>query len=297
MLQQGSKKGVLFVFFSAALMSTGGLLIKLIPWSAMAVNGGRNIFACLLTLLYMHITGHRLRISLPVLICAACLSLNAIVYTLATRLTTAANAIVLEYISPVFIILYLWVLFRQKPRRLDLLTCGIVLIGIALFFVESLSGGGMVGNLLAIVAAATYAVVFMVNMADGSDGFSSFFLGQLFSAVIGLPWLLTEPRQSAGSWAAIALMGIFQIGIAYIFMCCGLELISPVTANIICMCEPILNPVWVALFYGEKIGPLAILGMVIVIGGLAVYNILNARTAACTAREHTESVAADMSPK
>ncbi|MEG0769137.1 MAG: DMT family transporter [Ruthenibacterium sp.] len=282
-MQKQATRGAVCVLFSAVLMSTGGLFIKSIPWSALAVNGGRNLFACAVTFLYIRCTGKKLKFSVPVFACAACLSVNAIVYTMATRLTTAANAVVIQYISPVFIILYLWVLFRQRPRRLDVLTCVLVLAGIALFFLDSLSGGGMAGNLLALLAAATYAVVFLVNMFDGSDALSSFFFGQLFSALIGLPWILMEPNKSAGSWMAIAAMGIFQQGVAYLFMCRGLTLTSPVAANILCMCEPILNPVWVAIFYGERIGALAVAGMAVVIGVLAAYNVLNARAARGTA--------------
>lgn len=278
--QKQSTIGVLCVLLSALLMSTGGLFIKSIPWSALAVNGGRNLFACVITFAYLRASGKKLKCSVPVLACAACLALNNIFYTLAVRNTTAANAVVIQYISPVFIIVYLWLLFRQKPRRFDVLTCFLVLAGISLFFVDSLSGGGMTGNLLALLAAATYAVVFLVNMFKGSDGLSSFFFGQLFSALIGLPWLLTEPNQSAGSWAAIALMGVFQVGVAYLFMCKGLTLITPVTANILCMCEPVLNPVWVAIFYGERMGGWALAGMAVVLCVLLVYNIVNARRAA-----------------
>lgn len=272
-------EGAAAIAVSALLMSMGGLLIKVIPWSALAVNGGRNLFAALITLLYLRLTHRKLRVSVSVLLCGACMTANAILYTCAVRLTAAANAIVIEYVSPAFVILYLWIFFHQRPRRLDLLACVVVFAGVVCFFLESLGGGGTAGNVLAVAAAATYAMVFLVNRFPGSDGFSSFFFGQLFSAVIGLPWLLREPVQTLSVWGMVAFMGVFQIGVAYVLMCRGLATTSPVTANLICMLEPVCNPLWVALFYGERIGPLALTGMGIVLIGLLVYNVLNTRRA------------------
>ena len=273
---KSNKKGMLVVFAAAVLMSFGGLLIKLIPWNAMAINSGRNLFAALVTFGYMKATGYRLRVNWTVLGCAACICLCNIAYTVATRLTTAANAVVLQYTSPVFILLYLWLFFRQKPRRLDLLACGVVFAGMACCFAGSLQAGGMAGNLLAMLSASCYAVVFMVNMFPGADSFSSYFFSQVLGFAAGLPWLLTEPAQSPVSWLGIVLMGTLQIGLAYVLMARGLATTPPVAANLICMTEPVLNPVWVALFYGELVGPMSLVGIGIVLAGLLVYNLAGA---------------------
>lgn len=274
---KGRNMGPLLVLAAAMLMSLGGLLIKTIPWGAMAINSGRNLFAALVTFIYMKTTGYKLRCNKTVLGCAACIAACCVTYTLATRLTTAANAVVLQYTSPVFILLYLWAFFHQKPRRADLAACGVVFAGMALCFVGSLSGGGMAGNLLALVAASTYAVVFMVNMFPGADSFSSYFWSQVLGFGIGLPWLLTEPGFSAGSWGAVAFMGIVQVGAAYLFMARGLANTKPVAANLICMTEPVLNPIWVALFYGEKVSVLCLVGIGVVLCGLMVYNLASAK--------------------
>lgn len=269
--------GPLLVFFAAVLMSLGGLLIKTLPWGAMAINSGRNLFAALVTFGYMKATGYKLRCNKTVLGCAGCIAACCVTYTLATRLTTAANAVVLQYTSPVFILLYLWVFFHQRPRKLDLAACGVVFAGMACCFAGSLSGGGMAGNLLALVAASTYAVVFMVNMFPGADSFSSYFWSQVLGFVIGLPWLVREPAFSAGSWGAVAFMGAVQVGLAYLLMAKGLAHTKPVAANLICMTEPVLNPIWVALFYGETVGALSLVGIGIVLCGLMVYNLAGAK--------------------
>ena len=112
---KGQKNGVFLVLAAAVLMSFGGLMIKAIPWNAMAVNSGRNLFAALVTFGYMKAMGMPVRANRTVLGCAACVAACNVAYTLATRLTTAANAVVLQYTSPVFILLYLWVFFKRSP--------------------------------------------------------------------------------------------------------------------------------------------------------------------------------------
>ena len=116
-----------------------------------------------------------------------------------------------------------------------------------------------------------------LKRATGLPAAASFKHVSPAGAAVGLPWLLTEPNQSAGSWLAILLMGAVQISLAYQLMSRGLKTTRPVAANLICMTEPILNPLWVAVFYGETMGPLAVLGMVVVMAGLTVYNLHTAR--------------------
>ena len=94
---------------------------------------------------------------------------------------------------------------------------------------------------------------------------------------VGLPWLVAEPAMSAASWGAIALMGAVQVSAAYILMARGLATTEPVAANLVCMTEPVLNPVWVALFWGERVGPMSILGIAVVLAGLLFYNLAGAK--------------------
>ena len=94
---------------------------------------------------------------------------------------------------------------------------------------------------------------------------------------VGLPWLVNEPNLSAASWGAIVLMGTVQVGAAYILMARGLATTGPVAANLVCMTEPVLNPVWVALFWGETVGPMSLLGIAVVLAGLLFYNLAGAK--------------------
>lgn len=266
--------GAFYVFLAALLYSIGGLCIKFIPWNGMSINGARTAISLLVISGYLLCTRHKPLMSRSVVLGALCVFGVKLLYALANKMTTAANTIVLQFTAPIFVILLSMLFWHKRPRRLDLITCGLVLCGVACFFVDSLQVGGMAGNVLALLSGLCYAGVFLLNDMPDSDPISSVFWGDLLSAVVGLPFLLQETVFTASAVISVIILGAFQVGLAYIFMCIGLKSTPPVTASLITGIEPILNPVLVALFYGEAVGTLALPGAVIVIGSVIVYNVL-----------------------
>lgn len=271
------RTGPLLIFLAALCFSLGGLFTKLLSWQALSIGSGRCILSTLLIGLFMVVQKHRLVWNKTVLFGGLCLCGTVTLYVMANKMTTAANAIVLQYSAPVFIILFLWLFFHNRPSRLDLGTCAIVLGGIVLFFIDSLGAGKMAGNLIALLSGVCYAMVCMLNTFPAGDSLSSVFWGHLMSALIGLPSLVRETDFSAGAIGCVVILGVFQLGLGYILFIKGLESTPPVSASLIATLEPILNPVLVAVFYGEQITPLAILGAVVVICAVAVYNILKTK--------------------
>lgn len=270
-------KGTLCVFLSAVLYSIGGLCIKLIPWSGMAINGARTAIALLVIGLYLKITRHRLRTNLWVLVGAVAVCGTNILFSVANKLTTAGNAIVLQFTAPIFVILFSVLFFGKKPKKLDVLACGLVLGGVLLFFVDSLSAGGMLGNILALLSGVSYAGVFLMNDMPDSDPISSVFWGDVISAIVGLPFLGYEKEFSQNILIALLVLGVFQVGMAYILMVEGLKTTPPVTASLVSGIEPVLNPILVAIFYHEMIGPVALIGAMVVVGSVVLYNVVLAR--------------------
>ncbi len=270
-------KGTLCVFLSAVLYSIGGLCIKLIPWSGMAINGARTAIALLVIGLYLKITRHRLRMNLWVLVGAVAVCGTNILFSVANKLTTAGNAIVLQFTAPIFVILFSVLFFGKKPKKLDVLACGLVLGGVLLFFVDSLSAGGMLGNILALLSGVSYAGVFLMNDMPDSDPISSVFWGDVISATVGLPFLGYEKEFSQNILIALLVLGVFQVGMAYILMVEGLKTTPPVTASLVSGIEPVLNPILVAIFYHEMIGPVALIGAMVVVGSVVLYNVVLTR--------------------
>ena len=271
------QKGTLFVFLAALLYSIGGLCIKVIPWNGMSINGGRTAIALVVIGGYLLWKRHPLKTNRWVLLGGLFVfSCNAL-FSVANKMTTAANTIVLQFTAPIFVLLFTIVFFKKKPTGLDLITCLCVFGGILFFFLDSLEAGNMMGNLLALISGVAYAGVFMMNELPDGDAISSVFWGDVFSAVVGLPFLLRETQFPAGGMISLIVLGVFQVAVAYIFLTEGLKTTPPVTASLVSGIEPVLNPVLVAVFYHEYIGTKALIGAVIVVGSVIAYNAILAK--------------------
>lgn len=268
-------RGILFILASAVCFSLSGVLIKLITWSAAGINAGRSILAALVIGIYMKCTHHRFVWNKAVLGGMLCTFLMNITYVQANKLTTAANAIVLQFTEPVFIILLLWLLFRQKPGKPEVITCAFVFLGILCFFFDRISLEGTAGNLLAVFSGLMYAFVFLMKKIPGADFESSVLLAHLLGFFMGFPFLIRETDFSAGNLIMIAVLGIFQFGLAFVFLAEGLTLVSPIAASLASTIEPILNPILVACFYHETIGPVSMVGAVMVLASALIYSIWN----------------------
>ena len=278
-LEEKKNQGIFLVLVAAALFSIGGLCIKMVPWSPLAINGARSLISVLVLAVYLKMKKHKIVVNPAVLFGAVCMTGTTTLYCAANKLTTAANAIVLQFTAPIFVILLLWMIKKEKPKKIDILACMVVFSGIICFFVDGLLVGNMLGNLVAVLSGVCYAGVFMMNSFEKSDALSSVFLGHGLFAVTGIGFVFKETDFSGQAIVGILLLGIFQMAIAYIFMSKGLEQVSPVTASLSTAIEPILNPLLVAIFWREIISPLSLVGAAIVVVGVIGYNLIKIKLA------------------
>ncbi len=272
-LQRQKRLALFYVLLSALLFSTGGLLIKLCTWSSITINGTRSLVAGVCLLLLLKHSGHAIVCNKKVLIGACIASVMNYSFVIATKLTSAGNAIVLQFTQPIFIILFLWLVFKRKPSRKAMMTCAVMFAGIICFFFDQITLNGTIGNLFAIFSGATYAMVFLFKSVDGVDFESSMLFSFFLSFLVCIPSFIMETNYSAENFLWVVLLGVFQMGLAFYLLGKGLAYVSPVTASLTSTIEPILNPVLVALFYGETLGVLAIVGAVIVLSASLVYNL------------------------
>lgn len=272
-----SRKSLFFVFIAAVLFSIGGLCVKVIPWNALSINSFRSIISVVMLFSFAKITRHELKLTPGVFAGACAMCFTTILYAASTKLTTAANAILLQFSAPVFVIIFMWLIFKEKPKKLDMVTCVIVFGGIACFFLDSLGSGSLLGDSLALLSGVGYAWVFLLGKIPGGDPLFSAMLGQAMGGLIGLPWLVQETQFDAATMTAAIALGVFQLGFAYIFFTTGIKYAPPVSASLVTGIEPILNPVLVAIVLGEMISPLSLLGGVIVFVSIMVYNVLTTK--------------------
>lgn len=272
---KATAKGPLLILCTAIFWSFGGLLIKSIPWHAMTITGIRGVFAAIVMAIYMR--RPRITFSFPVIMGALSLSGTTVLFVFANKLTTAANAIVLQYTAPIFVLIISIVFFKKRARALDIASVIVVFIGMALFFFDQLKADAMLGNILACLSGITFAGVFLMNKAPGAKPEEAVLLGHLINAAIGLPFVFNNITFEPAAWGAVALLGIFQLGLAYVLFTIGIKFTQPIPASLISTLEPLLNPVWVFMLYGETPGIWALAGGVIVIATVVVYNVVDTK--------------------
>jgi len=268
------QKGTLCVFIASLLYSIGGLCIKYIPWNGLSINSARNMVALMVVGGYIFFAKRKLHFNRWILLGSFCVCGTNMLFSLANKMTTAANAIVLQFTAPVFVILLMLMVWKKKPGRLDLIACVLILFGVVFFFLDELSAGGLVGNILALMSGLTYAGVFLLNDLPNADPISSVFWGDTISVLVGLPFLLQETEFTPVALTSVVILGAFQVGLAYVLMCIGLKTTPAVTACLINGIEPVLSPIWVALAHGEIVGPMALIGCVIVVVSVIAYNLI-----------------------
>ncbi len=277
MQQRGeTARGYAAVAATAVLWSLGGLLIKLVPWAAMSINAAR----CLIALLVKAAVRRSVRIKFTPQVWVAGISFAATTtfFTLANKYTTSANAILLQYSAPLFIMLYAWMHTKRRPAASDILTSMIIIGGIALCCLDNL-GGGALGNLFAVLAGAAFGLMLYTNALPDARPDDANFLGFLLSVLVGLPSLCRETVLTLPIAACLVVLGAFQLALAYILLEYGIKRISALSTVFVSAIEPILNPIWVAVFYGESIGMYAVLGGVLVLSASVFHSVRDARRA------------------
>ena len=277
-----TRTATLLMLLVAILWSIGGICIKLISWNALTIACIRGLIAGSLMFAYAKKKGFAPKFNKYTWIISIGMMLCMTLFTIANKLTTAANAIVIQYLCPVWVLLIGVIIYKQKARRMDITAVVICIAGIALFFMDQLSPGNMLGNVVAIGSGIAMATMFVGNNKcnDTDVQYTGLIMGHFMTFIAGLAGFFIEPFHPAMSEIGlIFVLGILQIGIPYILFAYVSTKISPLACSLIGMLEPMLNPVWVAIFYGEVPGFFALIGGAIIIVTTSVWCVLQNRPA------------------
>jgi len=273
----GTKRtqAVLLLLAAAVLWSLAGVLIKWVSLPALAVAGFRSAIALPVLLLFF---GRRaVNFSASQLIGGVCYAATVTLFVSATKLTTSGNAILLQYTAPLYVALLSGWLLDERTRWFDWAAIAAVLCGMSLFFIDQLSADGLTGNILAVLSGVAFAslIIAMRRQKDASPAGSAI-LGNLLTVLICLPWMVQSPPGGA-DWIGLALLGVFQIGLSYACYVVAIKNVTAMEGILIPVLEPILNPLWTLLFMGERLGPWALLGGVVVILSLIFRAVMDYR--------------------
>jgi drug/metabolite transporter (DMT)-like permease len=291
-VRSGSRAGgVALVLTAAVLWSTGGVGIKSVDLPPLALAGWRGLFALpvLLGMVVVRARAHasdgvawRRSASSPAAwLGVASYALMVICFVVATKLTTAADAIFIQYTSPVYVALLSWPLLRERVTWRDGVACAGVLVGMVLFFREGLSASARMGNVVAVVSSFGAAGLPLALRADqrrfalsGSPQAAAMSpalviaAGDVLGVSLCIPAMIAAGPPPAATLGVLALLGMGQIGLPYVLYGLAVPRLTAMEGALLPTLEPILNPVWVALFTGEIPGLLAILGGACVLGSV-----------------------------
>ncbi len=272
---------LLLVLGAAVLWSTGGLFIKATSLSAVQLSFGRSLLAAITVAIVTRREGFGLNrvTSITSVLYAALLLL----FVMATKLTTAANAIFLQYTAPVYVLILEPLFYKEKFRSRDLLTVAVCVVGMSLFFVGKLRPQDIDGNLLALGSGVCFALYFLLlrhSRAREVNRASSVIYGNLIVVLICAPSFFNAARRgiSTNDIGSMAYLGIIQIGFAYLLFTLAMARgLRSLDASIVGYIEPVLNPIWVFLFIGERPSSWAIVGGAIIVSSVVCHMLIDAR--------------------
>ena len=262
------RRALLLLVLSAVLWSFAGLLIKRIEWHPLAISGMRSIVGAVV--MWAAFRKFRFTWSSPQIGGAIAYAGTVILFVVANKMTTAANAILLQYTAPIHVALFGGWFLGEKTVRRDWGIIFLVLVGMTLFFFDRLTASGFLGNVIALGSGACFGwlTLFLRKQKSGSP-VESVFLGNVLAGLIGIPFMFgAGPRPDAIGWVALLLLGSFQLALPYVIYSLAIRHVTAVEAMLVPVIEPVLNPIWVLLLIGEIPGPLSILGGTIILGSI-----------------------------
>jgi drug/metabolite transporter (DMT)-like permease len=277
---------ILFIVFAALLWSTGGLFIKKSGLSTFEISLGRSLLAAVTVAVLTRSEGFGFNrmTALTSLLYAALL----ILFVVATKKTTSANAIFLQYTAPIYVLIFEPLLFKEKFRALDAAVVAVCIAGMTLFFVGKLRADDIEGNLAALASGFCLAFYFLFLRHPHSQRInraSSVIYGNLLVVLIAVAVLTFDAGSRSSGMTTIGprdigiilYLGIIQIGVAYALFTLGIARgVRSLEAGIVGYIEPVLNPIWVFLFVAERPSNWAILGGAIIISAVMIHAILSA---------------------
>lgn len=283
----GTVPPVLFVFVAALLWSTGGLFIKATPLGALELSFGRSLLAALTVAVLTRREGFRL--NFMTLVASVLYAALLVLFVVANKLTTAANAIFLQYTAPVYVLVLEPLIFKERFRSADLFVVAACVVGMSLFFVGKLQPDDVAGNLTALGSGVCFALFLLLlrHQRGESNRASSVIYGNVIICLVTLPAFAHAAHTlTVNDVLIFSYLGVVQIGLAYTLFTLGIARgVRSLDAGVVGYIEPMLNPVWVFLFLGERPSKWAALGGCIIIAAVFAHTIMLARASARKGRE------------
>ncbi len=285
--------GRLQVLAAALLFSTGGAGIKAAAFTGLQVSALRSGIAAVVLLMLLRALppgrGMKLLTLSPAMVATAVVyAATLTLFVLATKLTSAANAIFLQDTAPLYLLLLGPLILDERFRSRDLvfLLCvgtGLILCVIGRPEPTTTAPDPMTGNILSLVCGVTWALTLLGlryiqrDQAQTSVGLSAVTLGSFFASLAAWPFAWPLPAASAVEWATVVYLGVCQVGLAYVCLTAAMRVLPALEVSLLLLIEPVLNPIWTWMIHGEQPGTYTIIGGAIIIAATAIKSVFDAR--------------------
>jgi drug/metabolite transporter (DMT)-like permease len=277
------RKGLVLISIAAFFWSTGGLSIKVLKnLDAFQISFYRSVIAGLAIILISSIKKQKIKYSFDFIsvLCFTTFAGILILFVAATKLTTAANAIFLQFSAPIYLVLLEPVFFKTKFDKRNLITVMVVICGMTLFFFGRIELGNIYGNLLAILSGICFALFTLFlkwkrQLHKSDNTLSNVVLGNFLVGLICLPIIFPSFNLNISEAAILIYLGAVQIGISYMIFNEGIKYVSATESMIIATLEAIFNPIWVFFGVGEAPSVFAIAGACIILGAILWRNLIS----------------------
>lgn len=277
------------ILAAALLFSTGGTAIKACELSSWQVASFRSGIAAVALLLMLRESRDWWR-PRPLLVGVA-YAVTMVSYVTANKLTTAANTIFLQSTAPLYLLLLGPLVLKERITRSDVVFTIVLAVGMAMFFVgveppTATAPDPARGNLLGALCGLSWAVTILGlrwlgrDPAGGrSSAAAASVAGNILACLVCLPWALPVVESGAADWVAVSYLGVFQIGVAYVFLTRGVRHVSSLEVSLLLLLEPVTSAVWAWLFLAERPAPWSLAGCGIILGSTVFFSLLRRRTA------------------
>ncbi|MGI6005959.1 MAG: DMT family transporter [Ruminococcus sp.] len=264
-------RGILMLLGASVLWSFAGICVKSMSWNGFAITGIRGLIAAAMMLVIIR------KPRIPrgkYQILAVCSYTGLICMTvIATKMTTAANAILLQYTSPVYSAALGYCILGEKVSRRDRISIVMIFAGLFIFFYDGLAGGHLLGDLVALLSGVCFAAMNVFMRADSRvSPLQNVFWGNLAAFVFMLPFF-GHVEWSMKNTGLVLFLGIFQLGLAYILYSKAILYVGALEATVTTVLEAILNPIWVMILGNEKIDPATLAGGLIVLAAVVIRSV------------------------
>ena len=260
---------ITLIIVTGILWSTGGFMVKVIPWSPFSIAGLRSGIALLILILLNR--SIKIQFNKNTIFGGFSYASMVVFFVIANKITSAGNVILIQYTAPLYVAILSYVLLNEKPDQYDWITIFTLFVGLSFFFFDDLSFNQLWGNIFAILSSLGFAgTIISLKKQKENKPIDSVIIGNLFTFLICIPSYFSNLTMDPKALYGIFYLGIFQLGLAYYIYSHAIKFVTAVDASLYAAIEPIASPFLAYLFLEEIMSKSSLVGGSIILSSITI---------------------------